>query len=484
MKTDYELLCKQLSALTEGVADRISNLANAAAVLYQALEDVNWAGFYILDGDALSLGPFMGRPACVRIPLGKGVCGSAALRRETLVVADVHRFPGHIACDAASRSEIVVPLIADGALYGVLDIDSPSEARFSEADRQGLEAFARTLERALAPDAAHPGRDPEAPAPEIRRRSELAVWYAGTHPIRPDAPEVRMMERLCAGDAEGVCALFSRTKQFGDALCAVDTPYGRFEGLSEIRRFASEWNARFGAERSSPLPCIQTIGGGRAALEVSVSFVRGGAVDQVPMFVIADYRAPDKLDEVRIYVPYGMIPGHTPYRKPMFPAERLSPGDPALLTGAVREYYEALHTYPAADVERILNAMSDDIVLGGYQYYDPAAHVPDGELPKERVRRAFEKMRGYIPSGVAMRYETVIDDGRTAVLEWVHIVSQRGRKEFGRIAMSGIAAYERGDDGHLCSVRILDYAWKEPEIDWSKTPVTKEEAERINLLPD
>ena len=155
-KPDYDLLCSQLDALAGGVTERVSNLANAASLLWHALEDINWAGFYLLRGDALALGPFMGSPACVRIALGKGVCGTAAQRRETLVVPDVHRFPGHIACDAASRSEIVVPLTVDGALWGVLDIDSPLPDRFSDADRQGLEAFARTLERALSSGPAAP----------------------------------------------------------------------------------------------------------------------------------------------------------------------------------------------------------------------------------------------------------------------------------------------------------------------------------------
>ena len=148
-ETDYDLLCRQLSALTDGVTERVSNLANASSLLWYALEDINWAGFYLLRGDVLALGPFMGRPACVRIPLGSGVCGTAAARRETLVVPDVHAFPGHIACDAASRSEIVVPLLTDGALYGVLDIDSPLPDRFSATDKAGLEAFARALEQAL-----------------------------------------------------------------------------------------------------------------------------------------------------------------------------------------------------------------------------------------------------------------------------------------------------------------------------------------------
>lgn len=147
--TDYKMLCAQLAALTEGVDERISNLANAAALLYHTLPDLNWAGFYLLRRGALRLGPFLGRPACVLIPLGRGVCGTAAARGETLLVPDVHAFPGHIACDAASASELVIPLQVGGALYGVLDLDSPKQGRFTEADRAGLEAFARALEAAL-----------------------------------------------------------------------------------------------------------------------------------------------------------------------------------------------------------------------------------------------------------------------------------------------------------------------------------------------
>lgn len=147
--TDYRLLCEQLSALTEGVPHVISNLANASALLYQTLPDLNWAGFYLYEHEKLILGPFQGKTACIEIPIGKGVCGTAAQKGETVVVEDVHAFPGHIACDSASESEIVIPLYVRGALFGVLDIDSPVLARFSEADREGLERFARQLERAL-----------------------------------------------------------------------------------------------------------------------------------------------------------------------------------------------------------------------------------------------------------------------------------------------------------------------------------------------
>src|SRR5580765_4414767 len=126
----YHDLAASLAALLEGETDALANLANASALLAEALDRINWCGFYLLRGEELVLGPFQGKPACVRIPLGKGVCGTAAARRETLVVPDVFAFPGHIACDDASRSEIVVPIVTDGRLRGVLDVDAPETNRF------------------------------------------------------------------------------------------------------------------------------------------------------------------------------------------------------------------------------------------------------------------------------------------------------------------------------------------------------------------
>ena len=142
--TDYTLLESQLTALIGEENDALANASNFVGLLFAALDDVNWLGVYVLRGDELVLGPFQGKPACVRIPTGKGVCGTAAATRETQRVADVHAFPGHIACDADSRSEIVVPLIVDDQLIGVLDIDSPSLDRFSAADQQGIELICRT----------------------------------------------------------------------------------------------------------------------------------------------------------------------------------------------------------------------------------------------------------------------------------------------------------------------------------------------------
>ncbi|OAH56236.1 GAF domain-containing protein [Domibacillus aminovorans] len=145
----YALVTKQLEALLAGEPNKIANLSNASALLGQFLDRINWVGFYLHDGHELILGPFQGLPACVRIPLGKGVCGTAAFEQKTIRVADVNEFPGHIACDAASRSEIVVPLVKDGELIGVLDIDSPEVNRFEEEDEIGLMHFANVLTRFL-----------------------------------------------------------------------------------------------------------------------------------------------------------------------------------------------------------------------------------------------------------------------------------------------------------------------------------------------
>ena len=141
----YRELAVSLAALLAEEDDALANLANASAHLARALDRINWCGFYLARGAELVLGPFQGMPACVRIPLGKGVCGTAAAARRTLVVPDVNAFPGHIACDAASRSEIVVPIVEGGLLRGVLDVDSPELSRFDDADREGVEAFVRVL---------------------------------------------------------------------------------------------------------------------------------------------------------------------------------------------------------------------------------------------------------------------------------------------------------------------------------------------------
>ena len=145
----YPLIKSQMEALVAGVPYPVANLANASALLNQALADINWVGFYLREGDKLVLGPFQGKTACIEIPFGRGVCGTAAAKDETQLVKDVHEFPGHIACDSASNSEIVIPLHKNGIVAAVLDIDSPTRCRFTEADREGLESLVPILESIL-----------------------------------------------------------------------------------------------------------------------------------------------------------------------------------------------------------------------------------------------------------------------------------------------------------------------------------------------
>ena len=146
---DYDSLAAQLAALTDGIPYEIANLSNASALLWENLPDINWAGFYKMVDGALVLYPFQGKPACIRIPVGRGVCGTAVAEDKVQLVYDVHRFPGHIACDCASNSEIVLPIHVNGKIWGVLDIDSPIIGRFTEADRAGLERFVAILEQRL-----------------------------------------------------------------------------------------------------------------------------------------------------------------------------------------------------------------------------------------------------------------------------------------------------------------------------------------------
>lgn len=146
---DYKEMNRQLAALIQDIPYEVANLANASALLWQFLPDINWAGFYKMEDGALVLGPFQGKPACIRIPVGRGVCGTAVAENKTQLIEDVHQFPGHIACDCASNSEIVIPIHKGGNIWGVLDIDSPQFGRFTQEDKAGLEEFVNILENVL-----------------------------------------------------------------------------------------------------------------------------------------------------------------------------------------------------------------------------------------------------------------------------------------------------------------------------------------------
>ena len=148
-KTNYQTICAQIGALVDGVPYEVANLANISALLWQEMPGLNWVGFYKMTEGALVLGPFQGKPACIVIPVGRGVCGTAVAEDKTQLVYDIHEFPGHIACDCASNSEIVLPIHVNGGIWGVLDIDSPLIGRFTEADREGLEQVVNVIEKCL-----------------------------------------------------------------------------------------------------------------------------------------------------------------------------------------------------------------------------------------------------------------------------------------------------------------------------------------------
>jgi len=148
-ETDFNMLAKQAAEIIREEPWYTAALSNISALIKESMADLNWAGFYLVRGEMLTVGPFQGKPACIHIPLGKGVCGTAMAKDETVVVPDVHRFPGHIACDSASQSEIVVPIHAKGKVIGVLDIDSPFLSRFSEEEKEALEALVRTIEEGV-----------------------------------------------------------------------------------------------------------------------------------------------------------------------------------------------------------------------------------------------------------------------------------------------------------------------------------------------
>ena len=300
--------------------------------------------------------------------------------------------------------------------------------------------------------------------------------------IRQDTPDIAFVNALCSGKGADVAALFREKKLFWDELPAVDTPYERFEGLDGIRAFADGFLDKFNAQSVSFTPVFQTIGGGRIALEGVFKFVVDGEIEEVPFFVITDLRTQKLLEEVRMYTHYTFIPGLTPYRKPIFKPAHYEMGDPGLLTGAMRAYYEALHHAPYCNADKIHAAFADDCIVGGY---DPwGTPLLSKEEMNHNAHTFGDGLSKYIPACVGMRYETIIDDGKTCVIEWCHIVSKQGQQERNRIAMSGCSAYQRNDEGYLCSVRISDYAGHEGEIDWSKVAISKEEAYSINLVDE
>ena len=258
------------------------------------------------------------------------------------------------------------------------------------------------------------------------QKSILATLYAGPHhPINETSPELRFLRGICERRMDIVDELFSEIKLFRNLPSAVDAPFGRYEGLDGIRKFIDDLYTRLEAKSLSYTPVVQTRANGRVVSELVLNVEGEDFRKEIPMFWVGDLRTADTLDEVRLYCHHTYIPGLQAYRKPIFPSAHLEMGDPNLLTGAVREYYEVLHHVPQVDVPRILNSMEPDCVFGGYNPNDTL------ESAHASMKDPYTGMATYIPRCVGMRYETIIDDGVNCTIEWQHIVSRAGKSSAG-----------------------------------------------------
>lgn len=304
------------------------------------------------------------------------------------------------------------------------------------------------------------------------------TYHSNRKGIDEQSTELLFMRAVCAGDAAGASSFFEDTLQFANEAPVVDAPNGRYEGRQAIGQFAAEWLGRFGAEHCELTPVVQTRSGGRSVTEFIAVFTANGSVlYEIPMLVVGDLRAHGKLDGARLYFHFQQAPGFSAYRAPIFKSQHMTEQEPHLLTGSPRAYLEALHHQPAMDVEKVMSVFSDECCFGGF-----VAGQPIIRCNREELRAAYEHMSTYIPRWLAIRFETVIDDGITCVIEWVHIITRDGRMEGNRLCESGVAVYERNAEGLLSGVRICDYAHCENLIDWSKESIAKEEAEKINYL--
>lgn len=285
--------------------------------------------------------------------------------------------------------------------------------------------------------------------------------------INANSAELRFVEHISHGDSERAMSLIPEQTLYGSAPVAVDAPQGRFEGRDAIRGFAEGWLGTFKAEHAFIDPVVQTQGGGRSVTEAVGNFFRDGRYHRVPMFIVGDIRYSDKrLDGLRIYFHFSFVEGLSPYRPPIFQPSFNNRGELNLVTGAFGEYYAALH---GRDLERVMSVFGEEAKFGGYVGPDGNARVISRDM--QALRREYEDILYQVPDMNSVRFETIIDDGITGVIEWTLTVTDRGRQVMGRVNQAGIAAYERGKDGKLVAVRICDYMGYEHLID----PALREE---------
>jgi hypothetical protein len=290
--------------------------------------------------------------------------------------------------------------------------------------------------------------------------------------VDTNSPELKFIEKLCAGSKNCAEEFFSDKTSY-TAATFLDAPHGRFEGLAKINEFCNGWLNSFKAASGKVIPVVQTIGGLRAASEIVVRFdMMNGEAQEIPMMIVGDLRTDGKLEGMRIYFWWNWVEGFSAYRAPVFKPTHTTPGELNLLTGYFREYYAMLHNPNSAEaLERIMNTYEPDIEFGGYVPAD-LFHVEGEEKISnyEAIRRKYkDKILYNTPSWRSVRFETIIDNGKTVVIEWVLTMNPVGLQH-GSVSQSGAAAYDRGPTGRLKNIRICDNLQpeSEPFVDLSK----------------
>lgn len=316
------------------------------------------------------------------------------------------------------------------------------------------------------------------------KTSRFETLFGKNRTIYMDSPEWRFVRAITDGRVEEAVALFGTRRCYGQGAVKVDTPYDTFEGPEAIEVMAKGWLAVFDAVSATAVPVAQTRAGGRSVTELVLHYTtRGGEERAVPMAAVAELKADNLMDELRLYYHWRAVPGSPAYRPPLFPAQGDGTTRQEMISGAVGDYFRLLHSPDGGIVEHAADIFSDPICFGGYEPQDWSEDF--GPQDRQKFTEHLSRDIGHtLSTYVRLRMETIIDDGRTCCVEWEQLVTKAGREERGRISQAGISFYERDEAGRICSVRIIDYAYAESKIDWNTARRPRDVAEAMNFLDE